>query len=402
MQLTALKDDILQRWIAAFGDMDKIEQAKAAAVRYVYARGECYQLDNYDGRQITPDEEVFSEPAEDTGYKYGLDEKGRPCYLFYEHQHNRVAWEGCFLYSEEEARYVEFNRNENTPVKVQRMYMEQGRVAGYQSCMINGRQLGPVYVTLAPEVMVPQLIQHHALILTVKKYRYEDGRIAGTKSLSILPGIGECRSEQQYVYNEKGDLQEISREDDNGHVVFDYVKVPEGKTLTDLADELSLQIADAVIAGLQAGDIREPLAVVELNYRAVDDYHPLVKVLTAEEQRRLAGELEGNELMQAMLFSDGEYITLDDTAHARLLKAFTAEVLRSRQYDVADAMMHQVARRLTASRFSGKIPLDDYFFVYAVDWSLSDEDTAGMLRACGMSGKTFDYWRSRGLFAGEE
>lgn len=157
-----------------------------------------------------------------------------------------------------------------------------------------------------------------------------------------------------------------------------------------------------MIAGLQARDIGEPLTVVELNYRAADDYHPVVKVLTAEEQRQLATEFEGDELMQAMLFSDGEYITLDDTPHARLLKAFTAEVLRSRQYDVADAMMHQVARRLTVSRFSGKIPLDDYFFVYAVDWSLCDEDTAGMLRTCGMSGKTFDYWRSRGLFAGEE
>lgn len=160
MELAALKEDILQRWVAAFGDMDKVEQAKAAAVRYVYARGECYQLDNYDGRQITPDEEVFSEPAEDTGYKYGLDKHGRPCYLFYEHRYNRVTWEGYFLYGEEEAQYVEFNRNENAPVKVQRAYMQDSKVAGYQSCIVNGGQLGPVYGKLAPEVMVPQLIQN--------------------------------------------------------------------------------------------------------------------------------------------------------------------------------------------------------------------------------------------------
>ncbi|SJZ59009.1 hypothetical protein SAMN04488128_101837 [Chitinophaga eiseniae] len=402
MQLTELKEDILQRWIAAFGGIDRVEQAKAAAVRYVYARNECYQLNNYDGRQITPDEEVFPEPTEDTGYKYGLDKKGRPCYLFYEHQHNQVAWEGYFHYSEEGALYVEFNRNESTPVKAQRVYMEAGRVAGYQSCMINGLQLGPAYATLAPAVMVPQLIQNHALILEVEKYRYEEGRIAGTKRLSIVPGIGEYLSEQQYVYNEKGELQEISRVDDGGHVMFDYVKAPEGKTLADLADELSIQIADAVTAGLLAQGIGEPLTIIELNYRAADNYHPLVKLLTAEEQRRLAGELEGEELMQAMLFSDGEYITVDDAAHARLLKAFTDETLRSEQYDVADGMMHQVARHLTASRFSGKIPLDDHFFVYAVDWSLSDDDTISLLRACGMSEDTFAYWRSRGLFTGEE
>lgn len=38
--------------------------------------------------------------------------------------------------------------------------MQDSKVAGYQSCIVNGGQLGPVYGKLAPEVMVPQLIQN--------------------------------------------------------------------------------------------------------------------------------------------------------------------------------------------------------------------------------------------------
>ncbi|WP_212006144.1 hypothetical protein [Chitinophaga sp. HK235] len=405
MQLTQLKADIWQRWIAACAEMEKIAAGKAAAETFVYSKDRCYDLRKYDGKQIKPDSPVFSEPVDGAEYQYGLDKDGNPCYVFYEHKYNKVSWEGYFSFTPEQAIYVEFNMNNRLPVYIQRKQLAEGKEICYQSLHINGGfaadLLQPDPIEIARELEKAQYD-----FLLVEYYQHEEGRVTSANCLAVSPGIGEHTFKRRYQYSKSGVLESIKDIDekvaqDEGAGFYSYVRWPEGRTMQDVADEISLLMAEAVVAGLQEADIREPLAFVEIGYRIADSYKPYVQALTATGQQKMQDE-KACLMQDVLLWSDKIDIPVSYSSFERLLTAFQEEAMKKHMFEEANAMMYKAAWHLTTQRLFGKIPVSDQFFAYAVDWSMCPQNLTEIMQACGMSDESLAYWGGRGLFMDDE
>ena len=222
-----LYNDIFERWVKAIDETDTIASHKEKVSERKYASSFRYDLNYYEQSNFPAGGQLLDQdPAEELSYhKYGLDNNGRPVYVFFEHSWNKVSWEGVYNYSDNQVEYLEFCVNNKVPSGVQVVKYENNRKISYQHLTLTE---GGRHYSLSKdekEAFVESIKNdEYAIKSYVEKYLYEDERIIKAECLRISPGIEQLRFEKKYTYNNQGELAEIRVFYPSGITQLAYVK----------------------------------------------------------------------------------------------------------------------------------------------------------------------------------
>ncbi|ASZ11951.1 hypothetical protein KTO58_15080 [Chitinophaga pendula] len=138
---------------------------------------------------------------------------------------------------------------------------------------------------------------------------------------------------------------------------------------------------------------------MELNIRECDSYDPYPYYLTTEELRIAISDNDQTNRMSALFFSERPTIAIDNKSYEYLYVAFMQMIVGQEKYDLAMEMIRDAARILNENRWDGKVPLDEHFIAYAVDWSLAPEDIKEILKQSGAEPKAIAYYDTLGALA---
>lgn len=204
MNLILLKEQLIERWVNAFDEISLINEFEKRAVDIKFARSSRYEVKDYcKGKIKARGKFLPGKPADAASdpFVYGVDENGLPCFSFFSHTWNKIAWKGFYSFSDEMVEYVEFCLNTKVPSCIQRIVFNKGRKALFESMIINGRASGWGLSELDNESRVQKLkTDGHTLFCTVEQYEYENDKIIKANCLVVAPGAGEYFYTDIYNY----------------------------------------------------------------------------------------------------------------------------------------------------------------------------------------------------------
>jgi len=389
-----LQQQLFDRWLTAFDEINQLPKYKKQAVKAMYGESGLFRLAGYEPLNFQPDRPLADSPTEMKSDQYGLDVSGKPCYTL-----SQYGMEGFYRYSDHLVEYLEFYEPLGILSTIQRLQFHQGKKVSYQSFSINGIGLGSPYAGKTKEQIFKKLFRdRNGYFSTIEQYHYEGDRIKRADCLYNMPGIGAYTSQEEYHYTDAGELDEILSIDQEGNRQYTYVKPPAGITLNELSEQVSQLLAADIVATIVATAPKSPLAIVELNYQEVGSYFPLLHIISDAYWKKRAAEYGEEALLEQVILSGDHPLTMVsfDTSE-RLMKAFIGEIEKSGDYAAARKMMYSTAWHLTTSQLNKQVAVSDEFIAYAVDWSMAPENVGEILVSCGMPEAQLQDWQKRGI-----
>ncbi|MES1249046.1 MAG: hypothetical protein ABUL46_00100, partial [Chitinophaga rupis] len=231
-----------------------------------------------------------------------------------------------------------------------------------------------------------------------ERFIYERGRIVGSDVFSRAPGLGRSEYKQTYMYNAIGELDEIRDLYDNGQQHVSYVRVREETNIDSLVNDLARQMADAVVEALLKEKIEQPLASLELFYKSVSNYVPLLRPRSLADWEDLIAAY-GEELNFELLFLPSgaeDTVKMRQGPWARPLQELMQIMEQEEDYSIGRKMIRKSAFLLTRGKLNGKIAVSGDFVAYAIDWESDGHEFGEVLRACGQSEEVISDWKKRG------
>lgn len=389
-----LQQQLFDRWLTAFDEIDQLPKYKKQAVKTMYGEGKLFRLAGYEPLNFQPDRPLADSPTEMKSDGYGLDLTGKPCYTV-----SQYGMEGFYRYSNNLVEYLEFYEPLGILSTLQRLQFDNGKKVSYQSFSINGINPGSPYAGKTKEQIFKKLFRdRNGYFSTIEQYHYEGDRIKRADCLYNMPGIGAYTSREEYGYNDAGELDEILSIDQEGNRQYTYVKPPAGMTLNELSAQVSQLLAADIIDTIAATESKEPLAIVELNYQEAGSYLPLLQIISDAYWKKSATQFGEEELLAHVILSGDHPLTaLTFNASERMMKAFIGEMEKAGDYDAAQKMMYRAAWYLTTSQLNKQVAVSDGFIAYAVDWSMAPENVGEILVSCGMPEAQLKDWKKRGI-----
>jgi hypothetical protein len=404
MDLELQKQDLLARWKHAFNEMKDLPTYKDKIQTEKYIPGFRYDLKDYGTPLfLKPEEKLFPEArSREIGdyHFYGFTADGLPCYTSFGHRVSKVSWEGFYSYSDQVVEYVEFCMETGIPSTIKRYIYNNGEKIGYQSISVNGRGNIPVYKGIPAAAIIAGMIDdQYSLFCTIEKYTSENGRILKADCIGIAPGDGEYRYEEIYRYDLTGRLDEIRTVYEDGKTSLAYVQLNNDIDIEQLLAAVSENMALAIIDTLLEARIEVPLSLLEINYKFVTEYLPLLTprslAFTDEISRNHADE----DIFDLIFLStevSHAYIETNPANFERLFRQFIQIMEREEKWDLGAAMLRRVAYLLTTSKLNNKIPVASEFAAYAIDWESDMEEFEEILGECGVAGPVISSWKDRG------
>lgn len=389
-----LEQQLLDRWLTAYDEIDTLPEYKEQVVTTVYGEMLLFPVSEYEQGAFPPEERLSSAFSARHSTMYGLNAGGKPCYIS-----SNGTWEGFYNYRESYVEYVEFHMATRVPSCIQRLELQDGLKTSYQSLRLNGRSCIPDLMGLPKEKILKGLLKSkYEIISDVELFHYENGRIKWTDCLYNLPGAGKVPGKQTYGYSEDGTLDEIVSTLEGSTPQYTYVKPPAGITLSELSDRVARLMATDIITAIVNAQPKHPLVMLELGYREVANYVPLLKLITEEDWKKAIEERGEEELFnELMLYSDRDFTEVQSNTAERLLQAFLGQVVKAGDYEIAKKMMQRTAWYLTTGKLDQKVTVSDQFIAYAVDWSLAPDEVDEILIACGMPEVQLNGWKEKGI-----
>ena len=388
-------EELIQRWEQAFDRKEAILAHKNNVVQTLYAEGERYNLEKFDGHSF-PSDGTLQKNKEGISTislrEYGFNAEGLPCYVTFRHEHNKVLWEGVYIYGDTFVEYIEYCINTGVPSVISRMEFNDGKKIAYQRLGINGRGSGYGWLS---KVDIIKTIRNdeHSLIVTVTDFEYDStGKIARSFSISIFPGSGKYTTHQEYTYDDMQVLDSIRHFYTDGNDTLIYCRRPENVSPEQLLEELAEALAKEIAEILVINQIEEPVALLELGYRLGSNYVPY---LTCRSERQVAETLakKGN------VFFDTNYnesLNVSTRPFERLWAQMQVCMEDDDYLDLGTKMIRKAAFLLTNTKLFGKLVVSDTFAAYAIDWSIEghgDEEFEEILTECGVEGEGLAAWK---------
>jgi len=397
-----LLEDLLQRWVQAFDELDSISHRKDEIRTVQYADGFRYDLEKFDwnsfpsGGPLTTDKEQITPFSP---HEYGFNDKGLPCYTTYRHDHNQIFWEGYYSYTDDLVEYIEFCLTSGIPAAIQRIKYQNGRKISRQSMSINGRGTGYSRSSMSKEEIINRIKNDgFSLISTTTTFQYgPSGKIEKAFSNHISPGIGKFASYDEYAYDKNGDLDTIRTFFEQGSDRLTYCRIPENMDPGSLTEELAANMAQAVMAALVIGEIEQPIALLELSYHYSDNYYPLLVYQSAREVEEM---LKSEDFSFTPTYYD-DALDVDTSSFERLFAQLQQMMEERDDRKLGRIMLRKTAELLTKYQLFGEIAVTADFAAYAIDWSIeghSNDDFQKILLECGVEAAHLEHWRKKGMF----
>jgi hypothetical protein len=404
MDLELQKQDLLSRWKHAFNETVQLQQHKEKIVTEKYIPGFRYELKDYGTPLfLKPEERLFPEARsrEISDYHYyGFTEDGMPCYTSFGHRVSKESWEGYYSYNNDVVEYVEYCMETGIPSTIKRFIYKDGQKAVYQSLSVNSRGSIPIYKGVPKEQIINGIIDdQHSLFCTIEHYTIENGRILKADCIGITPGVGEYNYEDIYSYDAGGKLDEIRTVREGGKTTLAYVQLNNNIDIVQLSSAVSENMALAIIDTLQEADIEVPLSLLEINYKFVTEYMPLLTPRSLAFTDEITQEHEDEDIFDLIFLStevSHAYMALNAGSFERLFRQFIQIIEREEKWEMGTAMLRRVAYLLTTSKLNNRIPVGEEFAAYAIDWESDMEEFEDILQECGVAGTVISSWKDRG------
>jgi hypothetical protein len=376
--LNQLREDLWTRWGRAFDRIGELDQASHPALRVVYSVAPLFDLTEYRPPDFLPGKRMLEEAPQDTTFycTYSLNAMGRPIHMARRHAFNKIDWQGCYIYADDEVEYLEFFLQSAVVNKYTRITLRDGVPATLQHMWINcGGHFGDRKGKEALDFIVRNPDQY---LVHVEDYAVADGRVISGRALVDGFSRGERRSVLEYSYSNTGRLERIVRTFDDGRKSTDYA-APTNSSLPELADRLSQKIADRVIDGLKQVSYDSPLLTVELFYKS--DYVPYVTALTEEGFRAEPGLCGVNS------YKHRQEVDLKPEDFEPDMAEFTERLDADEQSGAGTDMLRQAALMIT-KRAPDSIQTSPAFVAFAIDWESEGHDLHSILKQCGAGNAT--------------
>jgi hypothetical protein len=381
-----LKEDLWRRWRDRM-ERSAMAETPANATRVVYGRGPLYDLKSYTPRRFEPGGRSSEQPfLRDDNWIYRLDDAGRPVQMNTRHSYNRVDWHGTYEYSADGAEYVEWCVQTGVCSQYARVTIREGVPAAFQRLAINARGSFPVWQGVARPTLIELIASDRKNYqIALERYDVRDGRIEGGETYTEGLGAPPMRATLHYTYT--GDKLDriVQRSASLGdQTVF---AAPQATSLEQLSADLARRIAEATVEAMRGRKKEFPLAALELSYRAVQSYVPVI--IPCSERDALL------ELCLCTAIDVRRWVELRDADFSPAMADFQERLRSSEEYDAGTQMLRDAARQV-AELAPRQLPVTPHFVAYAIDWELEGDQLATILRECGASADALREFQSRG------
>lgn len=391
--LQIAKQELIERWIKAFDEIDQFSFYEAKTVKIKYAKSYRFDISSYRNGKIKSGGKLLDEKKDDKMdyHEYGLDKNNFPTISRAKHSWNRIDWIGFYKKEDNLVEYVEFCLNTKVPSVVERFILNNGKKLFYQSFRINGRGTGfhKSYLTLPREEMIKNITNDNSSAnLVIEGYEYEKNKIKQAFGYGISSGYGQYTYEDLYKYYESGKLKEIRTNYKNGFPEkIKYFKSEKKNSFKELSDNLSKKIANRIVNVLTKMDFESPLFCLQLSYRAVVNYWPSLIPVTLKFKNWVKDE-EGPFMAQP-----GDFISVDDENSEEEFTEFCRIIDEKESWNTATNMLRNVAKILTLSGLDYKIKVTDDFIAFPIDWELEGRELGKILIQCGADKAKVKEWK---------
>ncbi|MCW3106045.1 MAG: hypothetical protein JWQ09_551 [Segetibacter sp.] len=400
MAVELLKEQLIERWKLAFNQVVLLDEFESKSVQIKYASTLRYELKDFDGKKIKPGgrflSAIPSDPTENF-YEYGIEERGLPCFSRSCHKWNAVYWRGFYSFKNDLAEHVEFCIDTGIPSTVERVVFEHGRKISYQSLHINGGGSGSVYYDMPVQQIIESILtDSFSLICTVKEFVYDNNdKVTKAGGLSVGPGPREYKYEDVYMYDVKGKLETITTYFETGETRLAYKAPNKQITFKELSDNLSEKMAHSIVDQMVRLQIEQPLAVLQITYRCVANYHPSLNYVTDAEKQAILQTQQSEEIFTGLFISVENFIDLTDEGFESELQQFVQLMEAGEKWMAGTRMIRKTASILTRNKLEGRIKVSDDFVAFAIDWSIKHEGFAKILKDCGVKEETIKDWKKK-------
>lgn len=393
-------EQLFDHWQNSFDELNTISDYKAQVKTTLYADGYRYNLEKFDWGNF-PSNGPMKTDKESFGvigfHEYGLNEKGLPCYVAFNHEYNKVFWEGFYTYNDKLVRYVEFCLNTGVPSALIRIEFENGRKASFQRITINGGGDGYSLSEMSKEKIIQKIKNDEfSIISTVTTYEYDPtGKIKRASSIHVSPGLGKFTSYDEYNYDKNQTLETIRRFFGQGTNRLTYCRIPENTTTDSVVESLATAMAKLIAETLASKNIPEQIAILELSYHYADRYLPLLTCQSVDEVKQ---KLANKEFAFSPGFSN--MIQVEIKPVEKLYAQLEQMMDESYDMDLGRKMLRETASILTRNKLFGNANASQDFAAYAIDWSIeghSNEDIEEILRECGADDGMIGIWKQKGF-----
>ncbi|NIG56950.1 hypothetical protein [Chitinophaga sp. Cy-1792] len=392
-------ENLLQYWKSLLSPADSISLASSQVQTTLYSDGSRYKLDDYTKTGFPAGGPMLAESETMEGHPldaWGLNADGLPCYTRAVHAYNQLVWEGYYQYSENQVAYIEYCINTGLPSKVQRLTFEGDKKISAEWLSLNGRGSMENLTGYTPDEMVEELRNDaHTLIVNITRYDYDqEGKISQASHFYISPGGGQFTAHSVYNYDQHHQLDNIRQFFENGSRLT-YSKLSAEETPETIVARMAEVLAGAILRALKSATITEPLALLELGYRYVDSYIPLLTCIPAADFER---SLKNGESTFPPEYD--AFLQVDELPFEQLYSKLETLMEEMDDYELGRTMIRLAARHLTANKLEEMIPVTEDFCAYAVDWSIEGHDNENLkeiLLECGVSETVVNKWEDAGL-----
>jgi hypothetical protein len=353
----------------------------------LYGRGPLFDLKDYTPRTFKPGKRGSSKPFSGRdNWVYLLDAAGRPVQMETRHSYNGIDWRGKYRYAPEEAEYAEWCLQTGVCSQYERVSIREQQTVAFQRLSINARGSFPVWRGVAATKLMERIASDpRNYRILVERYDVREGRIVGAEAYSEGMGAPTTRSTLSYAYLD-GKLDRIVEHFESGEqrTVF-AARRP--ITLQQLSDDLSKRIAERTVDLVRSRQIQVPLAAIELSYRSVETYVPLI--IPSTEQDAIPA------LCLSAAIDASRWIALPEEELAPAITDFHERVRTTEEYDAGTRMLRQAARQVTelARR---QLPTTEFFVAFAIDWESEGDELERILQECGATAESLREFRARG------
>lgn len=353
----------------------------------LYGRGPLFDLKSYTPLAFKPGGRTSSQPfAGVDNWIYRLDSAGRPIAMETRHSYNGIDWRGVYQYAADGAEYAEWCLQTGVCSQHDRVTIRDGQTVAFQRLSVNARGSFPVWRGVSKAKLIERIASDPKNYqIVIERYDVRDGRIEGGEAYTEGLGAPPMHSTLKYVYLD-GTLDRVLERSPSGdeRTVF---AAQRPVSLQQLSDDLSRRIAELTVDLARGRASESPLTALELSYRSVASYIPLIIPSTEHDDLP--------SLCLVVAIDASRWIELPEESLAPAITDFHERLRTTEQYDAGTQMLRNAARHVNALA-RARLRTTALFVAYAIDWEAEGDQLEAILQECGATAESLDLFRSRG------
>jgi hypothetical protein len=382
-----LREDLWNRWRRQMERSPVAVETPPGDEKVVYGHGPLFDLKTYTPRKFKPGGRSSSQPfSGHDNWVYRLDSAGRPVRMDTRHSYNGIDWRGMYQYTPEEAEYAEWCLQTGVCSQYDRVMVREEQPVAFQRLAINARGSFPAWRGVEKAKLMERIASDSMNFqILIERYDVRGGRIEGGEAYTEGMGAPPMHSTLSYAYLD-GTLDRVVQHSESGEqrTVF-AARRP--ISLRQLSADLSRRIAERTVDLVLNRGSELPLAALELSYRSVETYAPLIIPCTDQDAIP--------DLCLTIAIDASRWIRLPEEELAPAITDFHERLRTTGVYVAGTQMLREAARQVTALA-RRQLRTSEFFVAYAIDWESEGDQLESILQDCGATAESLREFRSRG------